>query len=316
MYEYRRINYDNLADVVYLLRVVAGKNYTVNYYQKKYDTPWSKGVCHGWLAYEKDSNKVVSVAASLPMMATLPDGTTVPMTQMIETFTLPEHRGRGLMTIMVRMILDEQIQQGTKLFFGLLNQNNVHGFVRKLGFTHTHTMQYYRLKVRTFPLEAICRKLGVPSWSHAWTRRVVAAFKARNPVAMPNSVIQEGFAGVLHDASFYRYKSFTFNQLCEFFGIQSWLKFESGLLVGDVLLPDDCSNVQFEAWMTTLLDIARRAGLRQIVFQAASDTRLSHYLSGRMRGSPSWSVCCMAADASMVPTVERLRFGYGDFETF
>jgi GNAT superfamily N-acetyltransferase len=316
-YEFKRVGPDTLHDVVFLVKKVARRRRSVAYYRKKYDTPWAaEGQYLGWLAYEKNSGRVVSVSAALPLRAVLPDGREVPMTQMIETFTLPTHRGRGLMTYLTQRILTEQEQNGTRLFFGLLNQNNVHGFVKKLGFTKTLTMTWFRFPIRTFPLEAICRRLGVPGVFRWWARRVLRPFLAPEGLVLPNSVLAEGFGGVLHDARFFAYKSFTFNRLCRFDGIDSWLKFESGLLVGDVVLPTDCSAAQFEAWLRTLQSIARRVGLRQVVFQANPDSQIGLRLAACAQGADSWSVCCRAGEPSMQPFLAQMRFGYGDFETF
>lgn len=141
-------------------------------------------------------------------------------------------------------------------------------------------------------------------------------YLAPQGLVLASSVQAEGFAGVLHDAAFFAYKSFTLNNLYRFDGIDSWLKFESGLLVGDVLLPENCPDLQFDHWLSTLRKIARHAGLRQIIFQAHPDSRLGQKLAARFLSHPSWSVCCLAGDAEMEPFLEKMRFGYGDFETF
>lgn len=93
-------------------------------------------------------------------------------------------------------------------------------------------------------------------------------------------------------------------------------KFESGLLVGDVLLPDKCSDAQFAEWLSTLQKIARRAGLRKIIFQTCPGSRLHEKLSARFPAHPSWAVCCLTSDAAMQPFLEKMRFGYSDFDTF
>lgn len=316
-YHFKRIEPDNLADLVFLVKKVAKKQLSTDYYRKKYSTPWAAGRYHGWLAYDAQTGQVVSVAAALPLRAGLPDGRQVPLTQMIETFTLPEHRGKGLMTFMVNKILAEHKEQGTPLFFGLLNQNNVHGFVKKLGFTFTGKMVRFQLKISTFPLEALCRRMGVPGLYQRWANRVLAPFFAPpDAPPLPNSVVREGNTGVLHDEQFFKYKSFTFNRLCRFAGIDTWLKFESGLLVGDVGLPDHCPDAQFDEWLATLRVIARRAGLKQILFQTHPQSQLGRMLAARYEAKSSWAVCCLAANEDWQPLLDTMRFGYGDFETF
>lgn len=316
-FNFKRIDPGNLSDLVFLVERVANKRLSTAYYEKKYNTPWGGGLYHGWLAYDARSGQVVSVAAALPLRAVLPDGRHIPVMQMIETFTLPDYRGRGLMTCLVKKILDGHQNAGTRIFFGLLNQNNVHGFVKKLGFSHTSTMVYYKLKIKTFPLEAICRRCRIPRLFHWWANRILTSFFAsNNALPLPNSAIREGYAGVLHDALFFNYKSFSFNKLCRFSGIDSWLKFESGLLVGDVRLPENCPDVQFDEWLSTLQKIACWVGLKQIIFEVHPQSQLGQKMSARFSPHPSWSVCCLAADEEMQPFLEKMRFCYGDFETF
>lgn len=312
IYDYKKTNATNLADLVALVNQVASQQYTLDYFQKKYQTPWSGGQYHAWIAYEKSTGQAVAVAAALPFMMTLPDGTHAPVTQMIETFTLPEHRGRGLMTTLAKKLLAEHRDSGTELFFGLTNQNNVYGFVHKLGFTHTGTMSYCRIKIRTFPLEALCRRAGIPALFRWWAGIVIRPYLAPAGTVLPNAAQAEGYASVWHDELFFGYKSFTFNRICRLSGIDAWLKFESGLLVGDVVLPETCSDGQFDQWMQELKRIARRAGLRQIIFQTYDGSQLAVQLSKRYPLYPSWSMCCLAPG----DLAAKMRFCYGDFDTF
>jgi len=315
-YEFKRITPENLSDVAFLVKALMKKQLSVPYYQKKYNTPWSDGQHYGWLAYEKSSGQAVAVAAAIPFYAVLPDGNTAPMTQLIESFTMPAHGRRGLVTRLIQKTLEDEIDAGVRLFYGLTNQNNVYAFVHKLGFTRVGQMEYYEIRTNTFPLEALCRRCRVPGLYRWWAEKIIAPYLAPGDFVLNNSVLEEGYAGVLHDRPFFAYKSFSFNRLCRFAGIDSWLKFESGLLVGDVLLPDKCSDAQFDEWLSTLQKIARRAGLRKIIFQTYPGSRLHEKLSARFQAHPSWAICCLTSDAAMQPFLEKMRFGYGDFDTF
>lgn len=316
-YEYKKIDFLNLSDVVFLINAVGNKRLGIDYLRKKYGAPGAEGQYFGWLAYDKSSSRAVAAAVALPMRGVLPDGRGVSMMQMVDTQTLPAHRGRGLMTRLMQLLLEDLKSHGAHLFFALANQNSVHVVVREpLGFTVSLTMECYLLDVSTFPFEALCRKLRIPGLFRWWAGKIIAPFLAGGGAVLENSALVEGYGGILHDQSFFTYKSFSFNRLCRFSGIGCWLKFESGLLVGDVLLPEDCPDAQFDAWLSTLQKIARRMGLRKIIFQTWPQSRLSEKLSARYRARPSWFVCCRAADAGMDLWVEKMRFGFGDFDTF
>ncbi len=316
IYEFRRIGLENLSDMVGLVENVSRKSQSLERYRKKYLTPWSEGQFHGWLAYERSSMKAVSVAAALPLFARFPDGRELPITQMTETFTLPEHRGKGLMTAMVGTIINEQIALGTHLFFGLLNQNNVHGFIEKLGFTHIGKMNHHTIKIKTFPLEALCRRCKIPALFQWWANKITSPLLLTSGEPLNNSAQEEGYGGVLHDNRFFSYKSFTYNKRCRIAGIDCWLKFETGLLVGDALIPENCPEVKFDDWLACLIGLARRAGLHQIIFQSHPSSRLGQKLSARIQDQPSWSVCVLADGDDIQSIQDKLRFCYGDFETF
>ena len=316
-YAYKKIDFGNLSDVVFLINAVGNKRLDIDYLHKKYDTPWAEGQYFGWLAYEKSGGRAVAAAVALPLSGVLPDGRGISMMQMIDTQTLPAHRGRGLMTRLMQLLLEDLKSRGAQLFFALANQNSVHVVVREqLGFTVTLTMECYLLNVATFPLEALCRKFRIPGLFRWWAGKAIAPFLTGGGAVLENSVLAEGHGGVLHDQSFFAYKSFSFNRLCCFSGIGCWLKFESGLLVGDVLLPEDCPDSQFDEWLSTLQKIARRMGLRKIIFQTFQHSRLSIKLSARYPAKPSWFVCCRAGDDALQPYLEKLRFVYGDFDSF
>jgi GNAT superfamily N-acetyltransferase len=314
-YQFEEITDGNLSDLVFLVKKVAGKQLSVAYYQKKYNTPQAGGRYHGWLAYD-ERHQPVSVAAALPMLLQLPNGNQIPATQMIETFTLPEHRGRGLMTKMVQMILDTHQTAGIRLFFGLLNQNNVHPFTKKLGFVHTHTMRYYALDTGALPVEAIARRLGINSWYQRYVNRITAPYLMPPGSVLPNSAIAEGYGGVVHNEVFFKYKTFTMNCLCDFSGVQSWLKFENGLLVGDVQLPANCTQVAFDGWLSELKALAKKTGLRRIFFQTYEGSRVDVFLQARHAPNPSWAACCLSNDPVIQAILPQLRFGFGDFETY
>ena len=315
-FEYEKIHSGNLSDARALLQRASPRWRPAEYYTQKHLTPWGGGHYHGWLAYDKTRGEAVSMSMLLPVRVVLPNGEQVAAAQMTEAFTLPEYRGRGLLSTLLRKAIAEQQQAGCHLIFVMTNQVSRNLVVHQLGFAHTHTMEHYTLKINTFPLESLCRRLRISGLFRWWAGKILAPFIAPEGFVLENSVLGEGYGGVLHDRHFFEYKSFTFNRLCRWNGIDAWLKCESGLLVGDVALPEGCTNAQMDKWLRTLRTIARWAGLRQIVFQTFAGSRLSQQLSARFPARPSWAVCCRTSDAGIGSVLDKIRFVYGDFDTF
>lgn len=315
-YKFKRLCPETLADLVFLMKTNAYKRVSRAYYQKKYSTPGAGGQYHGWLAYEKSGKLPVAAVAALPFYAAFPDGRTAPASQLAEAYTLSAHAKRGLMTTLIKKTIEDQHRAGVHLIYVFANQNSMYGSLNKWGFSRIGQMERFEQQVATFPLEALCRRCRLPGLFRWWAKRILAPYLAPKGFALENSVLAEGYAGVVHDEPFYAYKSFSFNCLCRFSGIDSWLKFENGLLVGDAMLPADCPDAQFDAWLSTVQKIARRAGLRKIIFQTHTHARLYEKLSTRMPAHPSWVICCQTNDAVLRPAMEKMRFVYGDFDTF
>lgn len=315
-YDFVRINEDNISDMIKLLKLVANKNYAIDYFKKKYCSPRSFGQYNGFLAYEKKSGKIVSMSSSLPFYLKTESNEIVPTTQLMETFTMVEHRGRGLMTKMTKMIIEEEISKGTLLFFGLMNQNNVHGFTKKLDFKLLTTMKRCTIEIKTIPLEAGLRRLGLSPIYQWFAKSMIQSYLLTNVETIENSVNHEGGSGILHDKAFYDYKTFTFNHWLLIGGLQTWIKMETGLLVGDVIIPKDINIQSFSFWLESLKKMARNLGLRQIIFQFHPNSRLAEKMEQLISCHKSWSICTFSPDTINHDQFKNLRFTYADFDTF
>lgn len=311
-YDFRPIAGERLADVAALVGRMTKKKRPTSYYLQKYAAPLSEGKCLGWLAYANEHP--VSVVGALTFEAVLPDGARVPVAHIIESFTLPAHSGRGLMTRLIRKTMEDLSQQGVRLFYVLPNQ--YHGFLNKLGFRQVGQMTWFELPVSVIPVEALCRRLGLNAWYRRWARHRIMPYRLAEGAILENAVLSEGFGGVVHDRKFFQYKTFSYNAFYRLAGVECWLKFESGLLVGDVSLPESLSNAQVESWLAALGELARRAGLRKVLFQAQPGTRLYKVLKTRLPPQPSWVVCCRTEVPEWQEFLPQMRFGYGDFDTF
>lgn len=304
-----------LVDIVRLARLVTGKRYSPDYYRKKYNTPLFNGKFYGYITYNAHNQPVSSVMA-LPFALQLPNGQSGIIYSLADAFTLPECRGKGMMTQMIERLMKTHGTQPGCVFLGISNQNTEPLVTQKLGFVKTHQMYYVTINTGALPLEAISRRLGLKALYHQWLEKKIQPFVVSKDIVLGNSVFSEGFGGMVHDQLFQQAKCYTFNRICQFDGIRSWLKFETGLLVGDVLLPDHCTQDQFDNWLFFLHQLSLRAGLRQIIFQTYEESRLYNLLRSRHTSGPSWAICLKTNDAALTPLLKQLRFVYADFETF
>ena len=309
MYQFRPITEENLNDIVFLFRTVVRKTVSARYLQRKYSSPWSEGRFWGFMAFDEATGKPVAMAMALPCCM-VSEGRRVPAAQTIDTFTAPSHTGRGLMTSLLRLTIEDLEAHGIRLFFGFCNQNSLFVCLQKLGWTQLLRMEYYLLPGAAVPLEAILRRCGLFFLWRFFVEKILDKYTLTSEF-LPNALLDEGYSGMLHDAAYFQYKRFTFNRLVNISGTRVWIKAEGGLLVGDVQFGPE---TDFDALLNGLRKLARRLGLRRVVFQASPQTRLQAELSRRLAPHTSWIVVGKTSDPALDLTT--LRFSYADIDTF
>lgn len=309
MYQFRPITDDNLSDVAAVFQSVVQKTVTTRYLRSKYKTPWSKGQMWGFIAYEASTGKPVAVAGALPCLI-VAGGRNILAAQTMDTLTDPAHSGRGLMTTLLRMTTEALSAEGIQLFFGFCNQNSHHLYIQKLGWQQLFKMECYFLPGAVFPMEALLRRSGLTFLWRFFAKKILGRY-ASPLEGFPNSLEAEGYSYVLHDTAYFRYKNFTFNCLANIAGTLAWIKADGGLLVGDV----QCNTgTDFDAFLRGAQQLARRLGLRRVIFQVSPGTRLQTELVKRIPTHGSWVV--VAQDLTQSADLATLRFTYGDVDTY
>ena len=309
MYQFRPITDDKLGDIVYLFRVAVQKTVSTRYLQRKYRFPFSGGRLWGFMAFEEATGKPVAMTMALPCHIA-GQGEPIPAAQMIDACTDPLHTGRGLMTSLLRLTIDALEKQGIRLFFSFCNQNSLHVVLHKLGWTPLVRMEYYLLPAAAIPFEAIFRRCKLVGLWRFFAEKIMDKY-ALSADTIPNSILEEGYSGIKHDAAYFQYKKFTFNRLLKIAGTPVWVKPEGGLLVGDVQFKEE---TDFDALLSGLRQLAGRLGLRRVVFQVSPQTRLQTELSRRIVPHTSWVIAGKALEASV--DLRSLRFSYADIDTF
>lgn len=309
MYVFHPLGEENLRDVVFLFKSVVRKRVTTAYLRRKYLTPWGHGRMWGFIAYTEADKRPVAMAAAL--ICLIRDGDRqIRAAQTMDTLTCAGHTGRGLMTELLRRTITTLKAQEVAVFFGFCNQNSRHAYVKKLGWQHLFNMECYLMPARTLPLEAISRRLRLDILWRYFGKKMLEKYKS--PVrSFPNALTLEGFGGVLHDEAFFEYKTFTFNHIVELGGMLCWIKAQGGLLIGDVPFSPE---TDVDRLLQELRRLARRLGLRQVIFQVSPGTRLQQELSVRLRPRGSWAVVADAGESGL--ELAALRFDYGDVDTF
>ena len=232
--------------------------------------------------------------------------------QIADVATGSVHRGRGLAVRLDELAREVCEAQGVTFIFGFPTETAFRIWLSKLGYLHVDDLVVYRIPVRTLWAERAAPR--IPALKRFYARYVERTLSAYAPAdrVLENTLLRDGFAGTERDRAFYEYKSsFAGSRVVSLGGGRVWLAVRRGLLVGDF---EAASSADLERTVRELIELARRLGAHQIVFQASKLTRFSELLPGRFHRSPGLPLIHKNL-RSAIPH-EKLRFTFGDLDNF
>ncbi|MFN7987410.1 MAG: GNAT family N-acetyltransferase [Thermoanaerobaculia bacterium] len=308
-YRLERTNARNIHLLLPLFREVSGRDVTVDYLLRKYTTPWTKdGWFHGYMALDR-AGRVVAHQTGVPFRFRFGDRLVLGA-QSCDTMTAAELRGKGIFTILGAKVDQLLAEEGFAFVFGFTNENSLAAFTKKLGYRYLDTMKGYRLRVRTLPLERICRRLRFPY--RAYLSLVDRAFRSlRIGEPVPSSCIGPGTAGVVRDEAFYDYRGFSFNRRVRLAGVPLWFKLEAALCIGEI------GEATEESFLGMIAALRRRCfwlGIDEVLFQASPGTRNEVLFARHFPAFDSW--VALYKDLSGSVDVGTLKATFGDLDSF
>ncbi len=93
------------------------------------------GIQSIYYAIDKSTNEIAAIYTYLPVLLKCMDKTVTAM-QSFDTLTDYRHRSKGLFVKLASKLEKEEGLKNNELVYGFPNENSVHGFVKKLGFTY------------------------------------------------------------------------------------------------------------------------------------------------------------------------------------
>jgi len=308
--EYRvdRLNHNNLKDLAILHSEVYGTAVDESYFVKKYDTSYTGLNNVGYLAYNPEG-RAVAYYGVIPCLIRYKDEVML-AAQSADTMTHPQHRYKGMFVDLSNRVFELCRQLNIRLVFGFPNQNSYHGAVNKLGWKMTETMSCFIIPVKTLPLESVARKMRLSKIYKQYTRFVLKkrllALQGTN-----NSVIADGFAGVLRNEEYFAYKTYSPTRMLKIGDAQVWISNRPGMLIGDM---ENVDEKNFDVVINRLKGIARSLGMRQIQFHCSPGTNLHRLFSQRFGTTPSYPELFQDFGSPIPP--EKIKFTFADIDIF
>jgi GNAT superfamily N-acetyltransferase len=302
-YHIERLTKENLKDVTRLHLAVYGKTAPAGFFEKKYDTAYTGLQYIGFIAYNNGYYGVIPCF--------LQDRSNIILgAQSADTMTDPKHRYKGLFVELSNMTFDLARKEGIKLIFGFPNQNSLHGAINKLGWKMTDTMDCFIIPVKTIPLERIAARSNfLRSLFTKYVQRILKKhILPQNGIS--NTVITDGFSGVLRDAKYLSYKNYQDRFVIKIANSTVWIKIQNGLVIGDM----HAEAAEFDQTMNGLQKIARAIGVNQLQFHASPGTGLHDLFSKTYNPVPSFPVLFQVFDQDIA--LNAFKFTFADIDIF
>jgi hypothetical protein len=304
-YSVRRLCDENLPDVGRLYVAVYGKKPPANHFSEKYDTGYA-GLKHvGFIAYN-DANQAIAFYAVIPCFLVLHKMELL-AAQSADTMTHPQYRNRGLFTELALLTYTLCETLGIQMLFGFPNQHSLHGFINKLGWKITETMDCFIIKTPPLFFNRLVRKLPLPG--NAFAEFQISKLVFLNADA-PHSVVAAGFAGVLRNEQYVNYKRYSRCRMIKIDDSIIWMKITDVLLIGDL----EVKEKNFNNLMLRIIQLAERLGLREIHFHSSPGTNLYQLFASRYPFIKSFPVIIRTLGNNS--PLAGVKFTSADFDTF
>jgi len=307
-YTIERLSANNLPDVEKLHAAVYGKMPQPGFFIKKYDTSFTAIKYIGFVAYNIDRIPI-GYYGVIPCFIRF-DDRIVLAAQSADTMTHPQHRFKGLFVDLSNLTFQLCRSSGIKLLFGFPNQNSLPGAINKLGWQMTERMDCFIITTGAFTWgRAINKLLFLKQLFNDYQQKQIKKQVLQQP-GIPNSVFQDGFAGVYRDHHYRQYKTYAPSFIIKLGDAALWIKIGRELLIGDILIaPGD-----FDEMIQQLKQLARKLGISELQFHASPGTTLHGLFSKQFHAIPSFPVLFQDFEGGL--PIDRIKFTSADIDTF
>ena len=307
-YNIKRLDKDRLKDLDHLSKSVYGKAVEKQYYFRKYNTGFTGIEYIGYIAYNS-LNIPVSFYGVLPCFIQF-NGKIILSAQSADTMTHPDHRNKGLFVELAMATFNLCKENGIGLVFGFPNQNSLHGFVYKLGWTITENMTRFSIPVRTFPFASFFKYFRWSKWIYAKYTQLTLRKYLLPLMELSKTTYTSEFGGVYRDEHYLKYKTYNQTYAIGIGNAKAWVKIKNGFIIGDL----DLANDQFDLVIRELKKISGRLGISNISFQVSPGTSLHSLFSNTYQPFSSFPVGFKDLGAGI--PLEKIKFAYADIDIF
>ena len=229
--------------------------------------------------------------------------------QVTDVMVARGHQQHGLHRQLCAAGLHQARSSNVSLVYGFVNELS-HRVYQSLGW-HTHQLEMFVLQVVTLPIAPLAARTGVlrQFWERAFHRACRPHLGPRE--TFRNSAAATNLMHVDYAADYLAYRCFSPNHVLDFGSARAWVRGGAQLWVGDLNAPDDDAH---DRAVAGLVRLARRLGIRAVVFQTSPAGPLAARLRRRLPARLGFRVMSLALRDHIDPETWDCHFG--DLDTF
>ncbi len=292
-YSISRLDSQNLKHLYTLFAEVYRKKCKANYFEVKYNTGYTGAEFIGYLAFNEDYQPVAYYGV-VPTLVSVTKKKVL-AAQSCDTMTHPNYRNKGLFTDLAKRTFELAKQQGIHFIFGFPNQNSYPGFIQKLGFTHTETMNRYNIRFSNTIFKFIYRKTGL-----------IKLKKTSSFILNP--LLNEGFDGVVYNKDYIKHKTYGSNAIIKKGNHSFWVTLTNNGWVGTI---DPLSKESVQSLIPILESLVNTPSL---TFMVSPDTAMDKALTKNYKPEPGFAI--ITKNLTNTYSLDNLKFQFSDIDIF
>lgn len=311
-YNLARQSDSTLAHLQYLFKAVHGRDVSLSYFRKKYDTVWTGKKYLGYIAYDETGQPVASYAV-LPCFLRFRNERIL-VAQAVDATTHPDHRNKGLFVSLATKTHQLAKEEGVRYVFSFPNANSYHGFTVRLHFLHPENAVMYSIPVKTFPLFKAANKFKwFTGMYRLYFHAVLKIFFKEGKFILPNSAIDENTPGIEHDREYFHHKSFENSYRIGIGKFRLWFRLEDGILAGDI---SGLEEKNFKDFIKEVERLCFVLGCHQFRISASPGTSIDRLFKLRFSGEKGFPITYLDLGLSDTVQPDQVKFVLGDSDTF
>jgi hypothetical protein len=306
-YTFHRLNDENLKDLIYLMKSVHGKSSNLRYFKKKFDTKYTGVSNVGYFAYD-ELGEPAAFFCVFPCFFRSENHQIIGA-QAGDTITNPKHQRKGLFYHLAMKTQLLAKEEGIKVLFCFPNEFSGPGFFDKLKWKNLGRFHHFEGRFNNLNFYNILSKFKLNKLIYRYYFKTLLLFiKSEN---FNSSDSHSGSFHVDRTPAFFLNKQYENSYFIKINRYKLWVKFEDGIIIGDIEKFDLSLKEDFFKKMNRLMKIL---GVKKVSIDCMENSFLHSIFNGGFQKSSSIQIGFNLIDETL--TDKNVLFSGGDSDTF